>query len=90
MDWNYIYELLVAALPSATAIVTTVVTGIRSISQCKAIKSDVKAITNVSDMTILLKKQSEKLDQIAAENVELKKELNTVLKKLNNEYVPKE
>lgn len=85
MTLDQIYQILVAALPSLTAIIGIVTVCVKIIKQFTKLRDEVKATQDIKDV-------EKQLKVVLQENAELKRSMvklnNTITEKIDHIYVP--
>lgn len=87
MTLDQVYAILVAALPSLTAIIGIVTVCFKILKQFKGLRDEVKETQDIKEV-------EKQLKVVLQENAELKRSMtklnNTVMQKIEHMYVPKE
>lgn len=76
MDINQIVELVVAALPSVIAVLTTVACILKTLKEFKTLKNQVADMKAIEDLR-------DELKQVIQENYTLKKQINQTIAKID-------
>ena len=78
MEWEQIYEVLIATIPSATAVISVVAMVIKVLSNLKTIKKDIDDKTDYKEFQYSVSKIVDENQRLKEENKKLQNKINHV------------
>lgn len=78
MEWEQIYELMIATIPSATAVISVVAMVIKVASNLKTIKKDIDDKTDFKEFQHSVSKIVDENQRLKEENKKLQNQINHV------------
>lgn len=78
MEWEQIYELMIATIPSATAVISVVAMVIKVASNLKTIRKDIDDKTDFKEFQHSVSKIVDENQRLKEENKKLQNQINHV------------
>ena len=78
MEWEQIYELMIATIPSATAVISVVAMVIKIASNLKTIRKDIDDKTDFKEFQHSVSKIVDENQRLKEENKKLQNQINHV------------